>query len=697
VLGQSNNLLKGVILYQNSNKKPAIGVQISASIIISDTIENTNQKYTNDSGEYELIFANSRPGHSVKLLIGTTDRYDEVIEVVNNTEVDICRIPAIASTIFKIIVCPKGSRDLAAERYYKIIKSSSRKALNEKQKQLDILLKEREIDYNKITALTNKIARLRQQADTLAIYKEAYRIASINKDDASDRMKKYIQLLDEGVSIQEAREALNVGEATKQVGNSLSQIETAIKELETHAKASKALYHFHTVLTCYDIIIYHLEMMEDYANPEKTADYSLKAANALYQNGYHKIALNYQLKALKLLSSKSPKRELVYNHLALTYHKLGKYKNALECNLKAVNIGKAINSPNLANTYHTITSTYQYLGQYEIALEYNIKGRNVQETLLDSNLTNLIYAYRNTAKTYQYLGQYETALKYNLKEIKTQRARLDSNQLDFSYTYNNIAKTYQHLGQYEMALKYNLKALKTQESKLRPQHPSLAISYNNIATTYQLLERHHTSLQYSIKAVKFQEATLKPNHPDLATSYYNIASNYQQIKQFDNALTYQLKSLKIIETILPDNYILKQKNIQALAEIYNSKGFIAYQKKDYNNAIQLYQEAVVIFPEFKNQIYHNNIGLAYAKNKQYKEAFIAFRAYEKLFPTEGKTYRNWAMFYALKNKRSRAISYLQKAIDLGYCNLQWLKKDNSINKLRNEQKVIDLIQQLEKK
>ncbi|NNF33455.1 MAG: hypothetical protein HKN68_05070, partial [Saprospiraceae bacterium] len=171
LFSQNNNTLRGKMLFLSSGKTPAQGVTISGII---KEVENTNSVYTTDDGSYVLIFPKAREGHRVNLTIGEEDQHGKQIEVVNEKEVEICRIRADYKEEFEIIVCPKGSRDLAAQKYYNIIKTSSDIALAQLKNEMDELLQKQEKDYKLITEYGNRIATLEQQTDSLVIYREAF-------------------------------------------------------------------------------------------------------------------------------------------------------------------------------------------------------------------------------------------------------------------------------------------------------------------------------------------------------------------------------------------------------------------------------------------------------------------------------------------------------------------------------------------
>jgi len=54
------------------------------------------------------------------------------------------------------------------------------------------------------------------------------------------------------------------------------------------------------------------------------------------------------------------------------------------------------------------------------------------------------------------------------------------------------------------------------------------------------------------------------------------------------------------------------------------------------------------------------------------------------------------MYYALQNDTNNALTNLQKAIDLGFDDLEWLKTDDSMDGLRNEKGFIEMIEGLGK-
>ena len=59
-------------------------------------------------------------------------------------------------------------------------------------------------------------------------------------------------------------------------------------------------------------------------------------------------------------------------------------------------------------------------------------------------------------------------------------------------------------------------------------------------------------------------------------------------------------------------------------------------------------------------------------------------------------YRNWAVYYAVQGKKGHALLFLQKAVDLGYDDVEWLQTDDSMDSLRNEKAFIEIVGKLKK-
>ena len=94
---------------------------------------------------------------------------------------------------------------------------------------------------------------------------------------------------------------------------------------------------------------------------------------------------------------------------------------------------------------------------------------------------------------------------------------------------------------------------------------------------------------------------------------------------------------------------------------------------------------------------YNTTGIIYAKKGRFKQAKAIFEAYEKRFPNNSMTHRNWTVYYALQDKKEQALMHLYRAVALGYTDVQWLKTDESMKNLRSEKAFWEILKDLEQK
>ncbi len=670
VLSQ-NNTLNGKIMHMNSGKKPAVGVEVSGHIQGRD---NANKRYTTDNGDFILAFQNANVGYKVELAIGTEDSYGNTLEVVNDKEVEQCLIPAQPTNIFEIVVCKKGERDLIAQKYYNIIKTSADRALAENQKKIETLLNEKVKDIQTIADLSVKFKELQNQNDSLMIYKEAFKIASINRDNASKRILEYLTALDQGKSIQEARAALSLKEAAKDLDQSIGGFRQALEELNTIANTSILVYDYERAITAYQTIIDRLKQVN--FNPLSIAEYYLKLGNVYNFNADFNKALEYEEEAIKIqkniLDLESPILALSNDNISVTYSYLGKYKEALSFSKKALTVREKMAEPNywsLANNYHNISSIYQAVGQYKEALLFSKKSIELLETL-DTSSSILAIAYNGIAGIYSNLGEYEKALDYGKKALSISLEKND-NQLLLAMTYSDLGVDYNKLGNYNKALDLNKKSLKILEEKLAPDHIELATAYNNIASTFANLREYNDALQFAKKAIAIYTKKLDSNHPQLATAYNNIASTYQSKGDYENALIFQKKSLAIKERIFLEGNPTFALDFGNLALNYSKLG-------QFEKAIQFQKKAIEIeeknydamHPDLGTSYY--NLGTIYLDMHLYDEALhfieksveIREGSLGSQHPSLSASYNQMASIYSLQKKPELALKYQQKAVDI---------------------------------
>jgi len=119
-----------------------------------------------------------------------------------------------------------------------------------------------------------------------------------------------------------------------------------------------------------------------------------------------------------------------------------------------------------------------------------------------------------------------------------------------------------------------------------------------------------------------------------------------------------------------------------LGNLYLGKG-------ELNSAIGQYQKAISIQPDFPQAL--NNLAMAHTFGRQYNQAREVFQKLIALQPDNAASYYNVAVLYALQNKVTESLAWLNKAIAKGYNNWDLIKTDKDLENIRNSEGYRELI------
>ncbi len=223
---------------------------------------------------------------------------------------------------------------------------------------------------------------------------------------------------------------------------------------------------------------------------------------------------------------------------------------------------------------------------------------------------------------------------------------------------------------------------------LDPYHARIATSYGNLASIYYRLNDLDSAIISMQRALSIRKENLASDHPNLKKVESNMAfmlekrgQQLQSARQFQAAIQSFQKALEF----KPDN-----------ATLYIRIGLCHYFGKNYPEAIENYEKSHQLNSENKF-LYFNNTGLAYAKWGKLAEAKARLEQLQQLVPDDPVVYRNWAVYYALDGKMEEALSNLEKALELGYENVEWLQSEESLDGIRETERFRALLEVLKAK
>lgn len=243
---------------------------------------------------------------------------------------------------------------------------------------------------------------------------------------------------------------------------------------------------------------------------------------------------------------------------------------------------------NIADLANNLSVIYRNMGNLPQALEFQLKVIEIKEKVLEPNHPDLATAYNNLALVYWNIGNLKDAMKSQEKAIKIHQRNSPQDQLSMATAYNNLTLISKDMGDLENALKFQNQAKSIFEKTLSVDHPYLATSYNNLSSIYRAMGDTLQALKYQNLSRNIREKILEPDHPDLATSFNNLSLIYRDMGNLPKALEFQLKAKEIQDKI-------QDKNHPQLASCYNNLCSIYYEMKEYKKAGFHINKAVEIF------------------------------------------------------------------------------------------------------
>jgi tetratricopeptide (TPR) repeat protein len=168
-----------------------------------------------------------------------------------------------------------------------------------------------------------------------------------------------------------------------------------------------------------------------------------------------------------------------------------------------------------ARVYHQLGKAKWYLGKHKEAIMFNEKALKIRQQLLPPNHPDLAKSDMNIGNVYKSMDEYSKALSSYEKDLEISQQSLPPNHPDLAKSYNNIGNVYKSMGAYSKALSSHEKALAIRQQSLPPNHHDLAMSYNNIGLVYENMCNYSKACSSYERAVNIGQHSLPANHPNL--------------------------------------------------------------------------------------------------------------------------------------------------------------------------------------
>ena len=275
------------------------------------------------------------------------------------------------------------------------------------------------------------------------------------------------------------------------------------------------------------------------------------------------------------------------------------------------------------------------IGESKIEMSQEVKERVTEK--YTKNLT--AYEYLSKGQKLYYQTQYEEAIKMFNKAVE-----IDKN---YSIAYAQLGKAYANLywqiknytneirpAYLEQSFKYTTKALQITPN-LDEAHLSLAKYYQNVEDSV-----------VSDKWVKCEEETkkvleLNPNNGE-ALFLMSRIYGYNDTKEEDY----------LHKAISKNNFI---------ADAHNNLGIIYLDSKKYDQAVEAFQKAIEIDPEYK--LAYMNTGVVYARQGKHREAIEMYKKIVEKYPKYTLALSNIGIGYRDLGDFDTALEWFKKSVE----------------------------------
>lgn len=242
------------------------------------------------------------------------------------------------------------------------------------------------------------------------------------------------------------------------------------------------------------------------------------------------------------------------------------------------------------------------------------------------------------------------------------------NKPDFALAHYNLGLAYFELGRFEEAAREARLALAAD--------PDMVTAEMNLG----LSANAHLGLSL-MNQEKYEEAIqcFKKNEKEFAATFFNMGLALFRAKRNKEALDY----FKRATAIRPDD----AEFLDLLGQTYTELGNYAAAEKHLRRSIELGPD------EYWGYYDLGNLFLR-LKDKRKEAKALLTRAIE-LAPDFMWSYYCLGCWYALEGKKAQAFEWLEKALEKGFKDLDWIEKDKDLDGLRKDPRYAKLLGKLE--
>ncbi|MFN7117358.1 MAG: CHAT domain-containing protein [Saprospiraceae bacterium] len=327
------------------------------------------------------------------------------------------------------------------------------------------------------------------------------------------------------------------------------------------------------------------------------------------------------------------------------------------------------------NYKQKIEIDYQIARGYYFAKRYNESIYYIEQNLEKLGKRSLEERELEEANHYNLLGVNfvaqnapEKAINCYEKVMAIRKKRLGENDNSVASVLNNFGEAYYYLGLYGKALSYYNQSLTIRENILGKDHPTIANILINTGVLYDKKGEYNQAIRCFDRAFAIFHTNPKNFEVRIATILSNLAVTYKNKGAYQESHSYHQQAIQQYQAS-PNNYSTE------IANVYANWSNLAVLQKNYALSIQQQQEALALYQKTLKPNHPrvvacaNNLGVAYADNKEYNKALTQLQSIVPLIENDTAQREQYANLnndladvYFKLNNLPEAKNYNQKAL-----------------------------------
>jgi len=385
------------------------------------------------------------------------------------------------------------------------------------------------------------------------------------------------------------------------------------------------------IATTYIFLFYFLSFLQAQVIPDTTsAVFYIQQADSLFNQKEYDLTILEIDKALNLHDSIASTNHLQHAQALYikgnTLYKQRNYEEALIYLKQSADIRISLNniSKEFTSVYNVMGVCHYTRGRYEEALNHFHKALDIATKIpgeigkieVAKCYNNLGVSYRNKEDFTKALECFEKCRKIRFGIYGTE------DHLDFTKLFQNLGNCYSELGDHERAIIAIKKSLSIRRENLPKNHLDIGDAYDYLGYMYLSYNKLPEARYYFEKAEEIYAINFSETDSYLGGVKSSLASTYWKTKDYDKALEYFEQALVMMEEEYGSAY--------HIVNIYYEMGQVYLEQDQFEQAEEKFEEgkkmATTLYNENSEWVafYHWHMGALHAKEEKFELANVRY-------------------------------------------------------------------------